>query len=34
MRGLEFLDDDPVLPVVAHVVDVTDLSYANGKKCR
>jgi hypothetical protein len=32
--GLEFLDDDPVLPVVAHVVDVTDLSYADGKQCR
>jgi len=32
--SLKFFDDDPVLPVVAHVVDVTDLSYADGQERR
>jgi hypothetical protein len=32
--AIQLLHHNPVLPVVAHVVDVTDLSYAVGQKRR
>jgi hypothetical protein len=32
--NLQFFDSDPVLPVVARVLDVADLSYANGQRRR
>ena len=32
--SFEFLDNDPVLPIVAHIVDIIELSYADGQKRR